>query len=88
MQLSDDPFEVQLGDNYELMKDECYENIKRKNVMEQKINELRRTHKMIPGVYSSELRRTHKMIPGVLKVNVCPEASGSSGRSLSMFQWR
>ncbi|XP_069135589.1 protein hobbit-like isoform X1 [Argopecten irradians] len=55
VQLSDDPFEVKLGDNYELMKDECYEYFKRKAVMEQKVQNLRRTHGFIPADRVQEL---------------------------------
>ncbi|OWF48647.1 protein KIAA0100-like isoform X2 [Mizuhopecten yessoensis] len=55
VQLSDDPFEVKLGDNFELMKDECYEYFKRKAVMEQKVYNLRRTHGFIPADRVQEL---------------------------------
>lgn len=48
VQLSDDPFEVKLGDNYDLLKDECNEGIKRKKVLDQKIQETR-SRVIIPG---------------------------------------
>lgn len=51
MQLSDDPFEVKLGDNYDLLKDECNEGIKRKKVLDQKIQETR-SRVIIPGEIS------------------------------------
>ncbi|KAI0220372.1 Fmp27_GFWDK domain-containing protein [Lamellibrachia satsuma] len=44
LQLSDDPLEVKLGDNYQLMRDEHLENEKRLLAMDKKIQELRRKH--------------------------------------------
>ncbi|XP_078336664.1 protein hobbit-like [Crassostrea virginica] len=41
VQLCDNPFEVKLGDNYDLLKDECNEGIKRKKVLDHKIAETR-----------------------------------------------
>ncbi|XP_052074223.1 protein KIAA0100-like isoform X2 [Mytilus californianus] len=55
VQLGDDPFEVKLGDNFELLKDECQENIIRKNVMDQKIKTLRKQHGYIPSDTIEEL---------------------------------
>ena len=52
VQLGDDPFEVKLGDNYELLKDECQENIIRRNVMDQKTKTLRKQHGYIPCKYN------------------------------------
>ncbi|KAK6192150.1 hypothetical protein SNE40_003678 [Patella caerulea] len=49
IQLSDDPFEVKLGDNYELLKDEYYESINRKDVLDARIADLQRQHGIIPA---------------------------------------
>lgn len=54
VQLSDDPFEVKLGDNYDLLKDECNEGIKRKKVLDQKIQETR-SRVIIPADKLQEL---------------------------------
>ncbi|KAK3084827.1 hypothetical protein FSP39_019738 [Pinctada imbricata] len=48
IQLCDDPFEVKLGDNYDLMKDEETEGIKRRRVMDQKIASLRKMGTFLP----------------------------------------
>ncbi|OPL21232.1 hypothetical protein AM593_04358, partial [Mytilus galloprovincialis] len=59
VQLGDDPFEIKLGDNYELLKDECQENIIRKNVMDQKINTLRKQHAdTIEELYASLTKKS------------------------------
>lgn len=38
--MSDDPFEVRLRDNYELLEDEFKENLKRQKMLEEKVNEI------------------------------------------------
>ncbi|XP_048751983.2 protein hobbit-like isoform X2 [Ostrea edulis] len=54
VQLCDDPFEVKLGDNYDLLKDECNEGIKRRKVLDQKIQESR-SRVIIPADKLQEL---------------------------------
>ncbi|XP_022101959.1 protein KIAA0100-like isoform X3 [Acanthaster planci] len=44
LKLHDDPFEVKLGDNYQLMKDERLESERRRELMDNKVAELRQTH--------------------------------------------
>lgn len=55
MQLCDDPFEVKLRDNYELREDEFRESLKRKRMLDAKIEELRRTHPLLTQVRPSIL---------------------------------
>lgn len=50
MQLQDDPFEVKLGDNYELLRDENIEHGKRIAALESKIPELRAKHGFLSGI--------------------------------------
>jgi len=54
-ELTDDPFEVKLRDNYELKEDEYLESQKRMKVLEQKIEELRRKNLMFPKEKIEEL---------------------------------
>jgi len=54
-ELTDDPFEVKLRDNYELKEDEYLESQKRLKVLEQKIEELRRKNLMFPKDKIEEL---------------------------------
>ena len=49
MQLSDDPFEVKLGDNYQLLKDENIEHGRRLATLESKLPELMSKHGYISG---------------------------------------
>ncbi len=47
VQLPDDSFEVRLRDNYELMEDEFFEAEKRKECLQRKIEELRKSHALL-----------------------------------------
>ena len=53
--LPDDPFEVRLRENFELLEDEFLEAEKRSKLIEEKINDLRRTHIMLPSAKVDEL---------------------------------
>lgn len=56
LQLCDDPFEVKLRDNYKLREDELRESVKRKRMLDTKIEELRRTHPLLTQVSLSSLK--------------------------------
>ena len=51
LQLCDDPFEVKLRDNYQLREDEYRESVKRKRMLDAKIDELRQTHPLLTQVF-------------------------------------
>merc|ERR1719402_1635917 len=55
LELSDDPFEVKLRDNYELKEDEYLESQKRMKVLEQRIEEMRRKNVMLSKQKIEEL---------------------------------
>lgn len=55
LEMSDDPFEVKLRDNYVLLLDEYNESLKRKKALDNKINELRSQRLLFPAGYVEEL---------------------------------
>jgi Golgi-body localisation protein domain/RNA pol II promoter Fmp27 protein domain len=57
LEMSDDPFEVKLRDNYVLLLDEYNESLKRKKTLDQKINELRSQRLILPAGYVEELNQ-------------------------------
>ncbi|KAI5721504.1 hypothetical protein M8J77_021631 [Diaphorina citri] len=52
---SDDPFEVKLRDNYELLEDEYKESLKRQKMLDTKLEELYKSHLLIPSAKLEEL---------------------------------
>lgn len=58
MELGDDPFEVKLRNNYELLEDEFNESLKRKKMLDEKIENFRKTHLMLPASKVNELYAT------------------------------
>ncbi|KAF8767944.1 Protein KIAA0100 like protein [Argiope bruennichi] len=48
IELEDDPFEVKLRDNCELLEDEYHESLKRKRMLDEKIESFRRTNLLLP----------------------------------------
>lgn len=55
MEMSDDPFEVKLRDNYVLLVDEYHESIKRQKLFDQKIQELCADRLLLPAETLTEL---------------------------------
>lgn len=55
LEMSDDPFEVKLRDNYVLLLDEYNESLKRKKTLDHKIDELRQQRLLLPAGYVEEL---------------------------------
>ncbi|XP_035224476.1 protein KIAA0100-like isoform X2 [Stegodyphus dumicola] len=49
IELEDDPFEVKLRDNFELLEDEYHESLKRKRMLDEKIENFRRTNLLLPS---------------------------------------
>ena len=60
LELSDDPFEVRLRDNYELKKDEYEESQTRLRVLEERIGEFRRKNLLFPSEKVEELLQNLK----------------------------
>lgn len=58
--MGDDPFEVKLRDNYELLEDEYFESVKRLNVLETKISQLYKTNLLMSSSKIDELRNQLK----------------------------
>ncbi|KAB0794090.1 hypothetical protein PPYR_13710 [Photinus pyralis] len=54
-EMSDDPFEVKLRDNFELLEDEYSESFKRQKMLKAKIAELCKTHMHLPAGKVEEL---------------------------------
>lgn len=58
LEMSDDPFEVKLRENYVLLMDEYFESLKRKEVFDQKLAEIRQDRLLLPAGMVAELNAT------------------------------
>ncbi|KAF4523917.1 hypothetical protein B566_EDAN012268 [Ephemera danica] len=54
-EMSDDPFEVRLRDNFELLEDEYQESLKRQKMLDAKVEELQKTLLLLPAGKIEEL---------------------------------
>ncbi|CAH1098513.1 unnamed protein product [Psylliodes chrysocephalus] len=59
-EMSDDPYEVKLRDNFELLEDEYNESLKRQKMLKDKIADLLKTHLHMPAGKVEELYATLK----------------------------
>ena len=71
MELSDDPFEVKLRDNYELKKDEYNESAKRQRVLEEKIAGFRKQNLVFPSEKYEQLVQNLKQRNAELYIQRC-----------------
>uniref|UniRef100_A0A336L3B3 CSON015125 protein n=1 Tax=Culicoides sonorensis TaxID=179676 RepID=A0A336L3B3_CULSO len=58
LEMSDDPFEVKLRENYVLLMDEYFESLKRKELFDQKLADLRKERLLLPAGMVAELNAT------------------------------
>ncbi|XP_037044573.1 protein KIAA0100 isoform X2 [Bradysia coprophila] len=88
LELSDDPFEVKLRDNYVLLVDEYHESLKRKQLFDQKIRELCSERLLLPTgtieeLYSNLVKKNSEIyIQRSKKIN---EAGPTRTRLFSMI---
>ena len=71
LELSDDPFEVKLRDNYELKKDEYNESLRRLKVLEERISGFRQQNLVFPSEKYEQLLQNLKKKNAHLYIQRC-----------------
>ncbi|XP_052757445.1 protein hobbit [Galleria mellonella] len=74
IEMSDDPFEVKLRDNYELLEDEYKESQKRRTMLDAKVQELCKPHLFLPSGKVEELYAALRQKDAQIYVQRCRAA--------------
>ncbi|RVE45263.1 hypothetical protein evm_010085 [Chilo suppressalis] len=74
VEMSDDPFEVKLRDNYELLEDEYKESQKRRTMLDAKVQELCKPHLFLPAGKVEELYAALRQKDAQIYVQRCRAA--------------
>ncbi|XP_072943590.1 protein hobbit [Epargyreus clarus] len=74
IEMSDDPFEVKLRDNYELLEDEYKESQKRRTMLDAKVQELCKPHLFLPAGKVEELYAALRQKDAQIYVQRCRAA--------------
>lgn len=86
-ELSDDPFEVKLRDNFELLEDEYSESLKRQKMLKEKITELTKTHLHLPAGKVEELYASLKKKNAEIYVQRSKQMLLASPPRTRLFAW-
>lgn len=86
-ELSDDPFEVKLRDNFELLVDEYSESLKRQKMLREKITELTKTHLHLPAGKVEELYASLKKRNAEIYVQRSKQMLVAGPQRTRLFTW-
>ncbi|XP_074027559.1 bridge-like lipid transfer protein family member hobbit isoform X2 [Leptinotarsa decemlineata] len=86
-EMSDDPFEVKLRDNFELLEDEYNESLKRQKMLRDKIGDLLKTHLHMPAGKVEELYATLKKKNAEIYVQRSKLMYKASPQRTRLFAW-
>lgn len=86
--MSDDPFEVKLRDNYELLVDEYHESLKRQKMLKEKVAELCKTHLHLPAGKVEELYANLKKKNADIYIQRSKMILKSSPARTRLFAWQ
>lgn len=85
-EMSDDPFEVKLRDNFELLEDEYKESLKRQKMLDAKVQELCKEHLLMPAGKVDELYNSLSMKNAEIYVQRSKQMNQTPPRT-RLFAW-
>lgn len=85
--MSDDPFEVKLRDNYELLVDEYKESLKRQQMLDKKITELRSTHLLLPAGKVDDLYANLRKKNAEIYIQRSKQITGTNPQRTRLLAW-
>ncbi|XP_066998211.2 protein hobbit [Anabrus simplex] len=86
-EMSDDPFEVRLRDNYELLEDEYKESVKRQKMLNAKVADLLKTHLLLPAGKVEELYANLNKKNAEIYVQRSKQISKAGPARTRLFAW-
>lgn len=85
-EMSDDPFEVRLRDNFELLVDEYKESLKRQKMLDAKVEEMCKARLLLPAGKVEELYNNLKSMNGKIYIQRSKKMV-QSGTRTRLFAW-
>ncbi|EFA07873.1 UPF0378 protein KIAA0100-like Protein [Tribolium castaneum] len=86
-EMSDDPFEVKLRDNFELLEDEYNESLKRQKMLKEKVAELCKTHLHLPAGKVEELYNNLKKKNAEIYIQRSKQMLRAAPPRTRLFAW-
>nr|CAD7259627.1 unnamed protein product [Timema shepardi] len=86
-EMSDDPFEVRLRDNYELLEDEYKESLKRQKMLDMKVAELCKAHLLLPAGKVEELYASLNKKNAEIYIQRSKQMSRAAPPRTRLFAW-
>lgn len=88
LEIGDDPFEVKLRDNFELLEDEYHESLKRRRILDEKIERLIKRKLLLPAAKLEELYATFAKKNAEIYIKRSQQLYQHTEKRTSLLLWK